>query len=485
MVRERTNNCIRLYAIIAWYFASALLFNASQLRGAYQTIIETGPNQNRVDLVFLGDGYTAADIADGTYAAHIDGVLDYVFNYTEDPFPRYRNFFNVYRIDVISNESGSDVPPEGIYRDTALDGSYYFNGGPERLLYLSESKTTGAIMSELSAGAPFALNEMRLVTVNETRYGGGGGQYAVFAGGNSKAYDLALHETGHAFGRLADEYYYSDGRYYPGSEPVQANVTTVSDPGAVKWSNWIGYVDPDHPDIGPIGVYEGAKFYEYGLYRPSENSKMRSLGTPFNAVSREQLILQFYKYVDPLDDWLTNDAEPVNGDDLWVKVVDPDVIDVRWLVDDIPLAGATGQTLRLSDYGFGPGDYQVEALAYDNLIGDWIRRDLDSVRQSVSWNVHIAPIERLMGDASLDGYVNEDDLNLMLTGWGQQADWGYGDFSGDGFVDDDDLNLILVAWNQEAIPGAHSTVPEPTASILLVLVGPWLFRRSKPRSTKR
>ncbi len=242
----------------------------------------------------------------------------------------------------------------------------------------------------------------------------------------------------------------------------------------------IGYVDPDHPDIGPIGVYEGAKFYEYGLYRPSENSKMRSLGTPFNAVCREQLILQFYKYVDPLDDWLTNDAEPVNGDDLWVKVVDPDVIDVRWLVDDIPLAGATGQTLRLSDYGFGPGDYQVEALAYDNLIGDWIRRDLDSVRQSVFWNVHIAPIERLMGDASMDGYVNEDDLNLMLTGWGQQADWGYGDFSGDGFVDDDDLSLMLVAWNQEAIPEALSTVPEPATIFMLCgAAAPILLKRRR------
>ena len=156
-------------------------------------------------------------------------------------------------------------------------------------------------MTESGLTAPQFSIEMKLVTVNETIYGGGGGAYSVLAGGSSSAWKIAMHELGHSFSGLADEYVYAGYNLsYNGSEPSEANLTTSST--GDKWSHWVDYTDPDHPEMGPIGAYEGAKgYFQNGLFRPSLNSKMRSLDRPFDAVSREKIILDIYEHVDPLD----------------------------------------------------------------------------------------------------------------------------------------------------------------------------------------
>ncbi len=110
----------RLGALIA----VGLLVCSSAAGQGYVTIWNNGPTTNRINMVFLGDGYQAHEIGT-TYVNHIDSMLNHMFYDGEDPFPRYRNFYNVYRVDVVSNESGADKPPEDIWRDTALDASYY------------------------------------------------------------------------------------------------------------------------------------------------------------------------------------------------------------------------------------------------------------------------------------------------------------------------------------------------------------------------
>ena len=96
---------------------------------------------------------------------------------------------------------------------------------------------------------------MKLVTVNDTKYGGSGGSFAVYAGGNSSAPELAMHELGHSFSNLADEYEGNTGAYF-GPEPAEVNVT--KDAGGAKWSHWLGY---EQPGIGTIGAYEGGRYY--------------------------------------------------------------------------------------------------------------------------------------------------------------------------------------------------------------------------------
>ncbi len=93
----------------------------------WEMVVDNGAHDNRVDIVFLGDGYTASEIAT-IYEANIEAMLRHLFDEREDPFPRYRNFFNVTRIDVISADSGVDEPTEGISRDTALNATYRYDG---------------------------------------------------------------------------------------------------------------------------------------------------------------------------------------------------------------------------------------------------------------------------------------------------------------------------------------------------------------------
>jgi len=363
----------------------------------YVTVVNNGPSSNRVDLVFLGDGYTASQI-DTTYAGHVSAMVDYMFLETQEPFARYSRFYNVHRVNVVSNESGADVPPLGIYRDTALDASYYYDGVTDRLLYINTAKGNAALSAGL-AGAGFSA-EIRLVTVNDTRYGGGGGSYAVYAGGNGVAQEIALHEMGHSYGGLADEYAY-DGWTYSGGEPSAPNVT--KSPTGDKWDRWLGYTDPAHPEMGAVGAFEGAAYYTYGLYRPSENSKMRSLNRAFDAVGREQLILSMYAFARPLDDWLDNLAGLVDPASLWIDTVDPTVIKVDWYVDDLPIAVDAGETFSLQAYGFGPGTYDVRSHAYDGT--GWVRIDTPLTWQDVQWTVTLTPEPSTLAILGLGGAV--------------------------------------------------------------------------------
>ena len=354
----------------------------------YTTMVNSGSSSNRVNMVFIGDGYTSAQISAGTYRNHVNAMISHMFSSaTQDPFPRYRNFFNVYRIDQASNQSGADDPSKGIYVDTALDASYYWDGVTDRLLYINETKANNIVNATL-AGTGITPN-MRIVPVNSTTYGGGGGTYyGAYAAGNSWGTEVEMHELGHSFGHLADEYvdtaYY--GVTYTGPEFTQANATIDNNPATTKWSQWIGYVDPAHTGMGAIGLYQGAG-WQYAAYRPTADSKMRTLGQPFNAVSREALILQIYENVRPIDSWLANTDPLVGINNFWIDVVDPNVIKVKWYVDNQLVTGAVGEAFRLSDYGYLGDHYSVRALAYDDTIGNWVRSDTDLLQMSIDWTV--------------------------------------------------------------------------------------------------
>ncbi len=341
------------------------------------TLLETGDSANRIDIVFLGEGYTASEI-DTAYASDVAGLVAALFDGSAltQPFGRYENFFNVHRIDLASPESGATDQSLALYPDTALDARYYWDGVTERLLYIDEAAADAALDAALAGTGIEA--ELRFVPVNATRYGGGGGAYSVYAAGNEWAHELALHELGHAFLGFADEY----GGYrapYPFGEPSEPNVTL--DPGAAKWAEWIGY---DQPGIGPIGAYQGAYYYDQGIFRPSLASKMRVLGAPFDAVAREAFVHAFYALVDPIDAHTPNAATVVNRHSLTTQVIDPAVIQVDWTVDGTLFPDA-GEVFSLEDHGFGFGTYRVTARAYDPT--DWVRGDRSDLEQSVSWTV--------------------------------------------------------------------------------------------------
>ena len=388
--------------------ADADAVSASGLR----PVAVTGDSDNRIDIILLGDGYTSSEI-DTTFTSDILDYLSYIFDDSAltQPFGRYENFFNVYAVDVVSNESGADDPTAGIVRDTALDASYLFDGITQRLLYVNETKATTAMNAALSGTGITA--EMRYVLVNDTQYGGGGGYFAVYAAGNGIAQDIALHEVGHSFAGLADEY----GGFqemYLGAEPLEINVTT--NPAGEKWAEWLGYVDPI---LGTVGAYEGGRYYDFGIYRPTSDSKMRSLGQPFDPIAREEFILDFYDLVDPLDGYDDNAGTRYDVQSLSVDTIDPAVIDVDWTVNGETFVDA-GETFNFAAYGFGPGEYTVTARAYDPT--DWVRGDRSELEQTVTWTVdnldeNVAPVITSNGgnDAACLAVPENSSLVTIVT----------------------------------------------------------------------
>ncbi len=355
------------------------------------TMVNNGASSNRVDMVFIGDGYQASELP-STYVSHINTTVNHFFNNSlSSPFGRYQNFFNVHRVSIASNQSGADDPINNIFVDTALDATYN-TGGTDRCLYFNTTKANNAVNTALS-GSGIDI-DMRLGTVNSTKYGGCGGQWAVWAGGNGSAPEIAVHEVGHSFAGLADEYF-SPGTY-TGGEFTEWNVT--NNPNSGKWNRWLGYNDPSS-NIGAIGYYEGGRYLQNGVWRPSDNSKMRALNRPFDAISREKFIDQIYREVDPLDAWLSNSSTLVDPSSLWVDSVDSNVISVEWFLNGNSL-GIFGETLNVNTLGLAAGNYQLTARAFDNILNtsfsggalDWWRLSPDLLRQSVNWNVSLTAI---------------------------------------------------------------------------------------------
>ena len=255
----------------------------AQVRAEVMPIQQTGPSDSRFDLVIVGDGYTRADL--DTY--HQQAVRRWEELAAVEPFRTYRDSFNVWQVDVLSDESGVDHDPTlGIRRDTALDMGFWCQGtapGTERLLCVNETKAR-----QYAELAPEA--DQVLALGNSAKYGGAGGGIATSSGGNARSGLIVVHELGHSVGGLADEYDHPDD-LYTGPEPSEPNVSTYTreemEQGRVKWHAYLGRPSPDG---GVVGAYEGGYYHRRGIYRPTQDSVMRTLGKEFNLPGRDAMI---------------------------------------------------------------------------------------------------------------------------------------------------------------------------------------------------
>ncbi|MFI1016694.1 M64 family metallopeptidase [Streptomyces sp. NPDC020965] len=267
--------------------------------GAVTKLVDNGATTDRLDIVIVGDGYTTGEL--GRFRA--DAQEKWAELTAVEPYTTYRNLFNVWTIDAVSRQSGvSGDPDRGTVRDTAL-GSYFWCDDIERLLCIDQDKVDGYV-----AKAPEA--DLVIVLANSTKYGGAGYNQpsptlgyegiSTASAGNVQSGQVAIHETGHSLGKLADEYFYPGYpgyERYTGPEPADSNTSTLSAAALAgqraKWYRWLGETSPDG---GTIGAYEGGGYYVAGLNRPTDNSLMRSVGKPFNLPGVEAMIAGFYRH---------------------------------------------------------------------------------------------------------------------------------------------------------------------------------------------
>ncbi|WP_306591920.1 IgA Peptidase M64 [Geothrix sp. 21YS21S-4] len=194
--------------------------------GALIALQKAGEPAEKVDLLILGDGYTAAER--GKFEAQARKVMEFLF--AQPPFKEHRKDFNVWAICPASKESGISRPSTGVHRRTPL-GTTYDAFGSERYVLTFDNRA----WRDIAAQAPYEFVE---ILTNSETYGGGGihNLYSTASAGNSTIGYLFVHEFGHHFAGLADEYYTSDVAITNSPsrpEPWEPNAT--ADPKNPKW----------------------------------------------------------------------------------------------------------------------------------------------------------------------------------------------------------------------------------------------------------
>lgn len=325
-----------------------------------------GPSENRIDIVFIGDGYTQAEL--DVYAGQVSRAWQLLAG--REPFRSYRGLFNVWRVDVISAVSGvSGDPTADVRRDTPLGMSYWCSG-LQRLLCADIDQ-----VKHYAAVAPGA--DQVAVLANSGMYGGAGytdDEVVTFAGGHALGGEILPHELGHSIGDLADEYdYYAfpeDGSRYHGPDPVAANVTKKNaDQMAYPHKKWWYWLGAETPDGGTIGAYEGGFYTQFGIYRPSQNSLMKQLLREFNVVGREQMIQSFYATVRPIDAASPSGPVATSGDTVAIEVL-PVPLEIRWFVDGREVPAWRGRTsVNLADQ---PASVRTVTVEVADLT-PWVR----------------------------------------------------------------------------------------------------------------
>ncbi len=206
--------------------------------GKVWTVFESGPSATKVDLLLLGDGYTAGEIP--KFHADVKRLVDIMF--AVEPYRSRRADFNVRAIDFATSESGIHNPRTGSNRRGGL-GTEYNIFDSERYALSLDNRT----WRDVAAAAPYDAVE---ILINNRYYGGGGifnDQATVAVDSGSAAY-IFVHEFGHHFAGLGDEYYTSDVAYETGGaekvEPWEPNITALHDPARLKWKD---LVEPGTP----------------------------------------------------------------------------------------------------------------------------------------------------------------------------------------------------------------------------------------------
>lgn len=357
-----------------------------------------GPADNRVNYIIVGDGYTS-ELLDTLFIEHIENMLydEQTGQYSAigEPYARYRKFVNVCGLRIASNDACIDNADIGRACDTPFDGRCVpgCGSGGTRLGVVNEGKVNAAVAEVLPEDVDVDWMGVTL-NADESGWWNSGGSVMVWNGafGNrSNAASVALHEGGHSFHRLADEY---DGTSSNCGEFDEVNST--ADPEAEKWAHWLTFDDarsddrprPSNQTASPYGTrtqgaFLGSRYCSAGQYRPSEHSQMNLLPRPFNMPSVEKIILDIYSTVEPIDAHTDDTAPLIAPGGLQVRVVDPEVIRVEWAIDGAVVAEDGGECFVMPP--LDAGSHTVTARAYDDT--PWVRRDEELLSQTVSWEV--------------------------------------------------------------------------------------------------
>lgn len=263
----------------------------------YETLQEAADTNKCIHIAYVAEGYTEKEMP--IFLQDAKEANDAIF--AHEPFKSMKAKFNVVAVKSASQDSGTSEPGKGIWKKTALS-SHFDTFYSDRYLTTLHLKD----LHDCLAGTPY---EHIIVLVNSTRYGGGGilNSYNLTTCHQKWFKPVVVHEFGHSFAGLADEYAYEseDIPMYPHDvEPWEKNITTLVDFDS-KWKSMVKKGTPiptplskkAKETVSKIGVFEGAGYSVKGVYRGVQDCRMRINETPdFCPVCKQALtdIIDFY-----------------------------------------------------------------------------------------------------------------------------------------------------------------------------------------------
>ena len=246
----------------------------------YVTLQQAADTSRCIHVAYVAEGYQQHEM--GTFLEDCKIAMESLFSH--EPFRQMQDRFNMIAVMSPSAESGVSEPGKGIWRNTAL-GAHFDTFYSARYLTTLHLKK----MNDVLAGTPY---EHIIVLVNGERYGGGGiyNSYTLTDAHGPSFRPVVVHEFGHSFGGLGDEYPYGDDdpMYFPDTEPWEPNLTTKCDFNG-KWEDLVR--------DGKAGLIEGGGYLTKGVWRGFENCRMRTNEEPeFCLVCQQALIrlINFY-----------------------------------------------------------------------------------------------------------------------------------------------------------------------------------------------
>jgi hypothetical protein len=272
--RDKLNQLIKKFVYI---IDPENYFIKSERTNQYENfeVFVSGEPENKVDIVIIPEGYTIDQMT--KFMEDSEKFAGYLFECT--PFKENKNKFNIWGVLAPSEDSGTDIPAEDVWMRTILNSAFY-TFDLDRYLMTYDNKS----VRTLSSYAPY---DQIFILVNSKKYGGGAiyNHYSVCVSDNRFSDYVFVHEFGHGFASLGDEYVTTEVAYedfYSTEvEPLDPNLTTLVD----FKSKWKDLVDEDVPIPtssteeyeNKVGAFEGGGYVPEGVYRPMQDCTMKSI----------------------------------------------------------------------------------------------------------------------------------------------------------------------------------------------------------------
>lgn len=354
------------------------------------TLVYNGDPANHINFVYLGDGFTNAQM--NQFISKAITLNNAIFN--TPPFSNYKSYFNAFAIKVPSSESGAkhagtatDVtePASPIKNPNNYFSSAFDVSSIHRLLVGQSFQVQNV------AFANFPQYDQVLLIVNDNEYGGSGGSIAT-GSVNGAAAEIMIHEIGHSFANLGDEYWFNCSEV--------RNRTANNNPATIIWKNWL--------NSNGIGIYPiGTSGPSASCYRPHQNCKMRALGQPFCAVCKEAIIDRIYQLVSPINGFSPAGNEIDFNIDSMAFSLDlelpyPNTLKITWLLNGDTIRPSV-DSIVLANSELQAGQNNLQVIVTDNVNMSRSYWPASSgYLHAVSWTITQSPLE-------------VDDLNFLAV----------------------------------------------------------------------